>query len=31
MVTHEMIYQTRTTLHGLILEKWLAEDVFSPR
>lgn len=31
MVTHEMIYQTRTTLHNLILVKWLEEDVFSSR
>jgi len=31
MVTLEMIYQARATLHELILAKWLAEDVFSLR
>jgi hypothetical protein len=31
MVTPEMILQARTTLHDLVLTKWLAEDVFSPR
>lgn len=31
MVTLEMIYQARVTLHELILTKWLAEDVFSLR
>lgn len=31
MVTLEMIHQARTTLHNLILTKWLTEDVFSPR
>ncbi|MBC7914550.1 MAG: hypothetical protein H7Y07_10560 [Pyrinomonadaceae bacterium] len=31
MVTYEMIFQARTTLHNLILVKWLEEDVFSPR
>lgn len=31
MVTLEMIYQARVTLHELILTKWLVEDVFSLR
>ncbi len=31
MVTYEMIYQARATLHNLILAKWLEEDVFSLR
>lgn len=31
MITYEMIYHARTTLHNLILAKWLEEDVFSPR
>lgn len=31
MATHEVIFQARTTLHNLIMEKWLQEDVLSPR
>lgn len=31
VVSYEMIYQARTTLHNLILEKWVAEDVLSWR
>lgn len=31
MVTPEMILQTRTTLHSLVMEKWLTEDLFSLR
>ncbi|MHB8124843.1 MAG: hypothetical protein ACYDEJ_04220 [Desulfitobacteriaceae bacterium] len=31
MVTLEMIHQARTTLHNLVLTKWLTEDVFSTR
>lgn len=31
MVTPEMILQARITLHDLVLTKWLAEDVVSPR
>ena len=31
MATQEMIYQTRTILHNLIMDKWLAEDLFSLR
>jgi len=31
MVTPEMIHQARTTLHELVMTKWLAEDLFSPR
>jgi len=31
MVTPEMILQARTTLHELVLAKWLSEEVFSPR
>lgn len=31
MVTYDMISQARTSLHELVLAKWLAEDVFSPR
>lgn len=31
MVTSEMINQARTTLHNLVLTRWLTEDVFSPR
>ena len=31
MITYEGIYQARTILHNLILEKWMSEDVFSMR
>ena len=31
MVDYEMIHQARSTLHALVLEKWLTEDVFSLR
>lgn len=31
MVDYEMIHQARSTLHNLVLEKWLTEDVFSLR
>jgi hypothetical protein len=31
VVTLEMIHQARSTLHDLVLTKWVTEDFFSPR